>query len=112
FEGEAYAIDPIVDENGRAVRLRARVPNPKGEMSPGLFARVRIVIERRDNSVLVPESAIFAEGEKRLVYCVVDGRAVRTAVELGHRRPGQVEVLGGLRPDAVVITAGHRQFRD
>src|SRR3546814_9057306 len=85
FEGEIYVIDPIVDENGRAVRLRARIPNPDRSLKPGLFARVQIVVERRDNAVLVPESAVFAEGQKRLVYREVDGRAEATEIALGHR---------------------------
>lgn len=112
FEGEVYVIDPIVDENGRAVRLRARIANPERVLKPGLFARVRIVVDRRENAVLVPESAIFAEGGRRLVYRVVEGRAALTDVELGHRRPGQVEVLSGLAPGDVVVTAGQQQVRD
>jgi membrane fusion protein (multidrug efflux system) len=112
FEGEIDAIDPIVDVAGRAIRLRARIPNPRRELSPGLFARVQIVLERRENALLVPEAAVFAEGNKRFVYRVVDGRARLTGVELGQRRPGQVEVRKGLGRDDVVITAGHQQVRD
>jgi membrane fusion protein (multidrug efflux system) len=112
FEGEIYAIDPIVDVTGRAIRLRARIPNPKGELSPGLFARVQLVVERRENALLVPESAIFARGEKQLVYRVVDGRAVQTEVVLGKRRPGQVEIRSGLARDALVVTAGQQQIRE
>lgn len=112
FTGEVYAIDPLVDPNGRAVRLRARIGNVDGALRPGLFARVQIVVERRDGSVLVPESAVIAEGGRRLVYRVIDGRARLTEVELGQRRPGQVEVRGGLAPGDVVITAGQQQVRD
>ncbi|MGB5082115.1 MAG: efflux RND transporter periplasmic adaptor subunit [Burkholderiales bacterium] len=112
FEGEIYAIDPVVDIAGRAIRLRARIPNPKGELSPGLFARVRLVVERRDNALLVPEAAIFAREDKQLVYRVVDGRAVQTEVVLGKRRPGQVEIRSGLARDALVVTAGHQQIRE
>src|SRR5690606_6629421 len=112
FEGEIFVIDPIVDENGRAVRLRARIPNPDRVLKPGLFARVRIVIDRRENAVLVPESAVFAEGRQRFVYRVVDGRAALTPIELGHRRPGEVEVVAGLAAGDVVVTAGHQQIRD
>jgi membrane fusion protein (multidrug efflux system) len=112
FEGEVYVIDPVVDENGRAVRLRARIANPERSLKPGLFARVQIVVERRENAVLVPESAVFAEGQRRLVYRVVDGRAALTEIALGHRRPGQVEVLQGLAAGDMVITAGHQQIRD
>jgi membrane fusion protein (multidrug efflux system) len=112
FDGEIDAIDPIVDVAGRAIRLRARIPNPRGELSPGLFARVQIVVERRENAMLVPESAVFAEGAKRFVYRVIDGRAVLTGVQLGQRRPGQVEISKGLGRDDVVVTAGHQQIRD
>lgn len=112
FEGEIYAIDPIVDANGRAVRLRARLPNKDRTLFPGLFARVQIVVDRRENSVLIPESAVFARGKERLVYRVVDGRAVQTLIELGQRSPGRVEVVSGLDADATVITAGHQQVRD
>ena len=112
FDGTVYAIDPVVDVNGRAVRLRARVPNPDGILSPGLFARVDIVTDRRENAVLVPESAVFAEGDTRYVYRIVDGRAARTAVELGQRRPGRVEIVRGLGPDGAQVTAGHQQVRD
>lgn len=112
FDGEVYVIDPIVDANGRAVRLRARIPNPDGKLYPGLFARVEIVVERHENAMLIPESAVFAEGQVRYVYRIVEGRAVRTEVHLGQRRPGQVEVRSGLDKNAVVVTAGHQQIRD
>jgi membrane fusion protein (multidrug efflux system) len=94
------------------VRLRARIPNPRRELSPGLFARVQIVVERRENALLVPESAVFAEGTRRFVYKVVGGRAVRTGVELGLRRPGQVEIRKGLARGDVVVTAGQQQVTD
>jgi len=112
FDGEVYVIDPMVDANGRAVRLRARIANPDGRLSPGLFARVQIVVERRENALLIPESAVFAEGQARYSYRVVDGRAVQTEIDLGQRRPGAVEVRSGLDRDAVVVTAGHQQIRD
>jgi membrane fusion protein (multidrug efflux system) len=112
FEGEIDAIDPLVDVAGRAIRLRARIPNPGRELSPGLFARVQIIVERREGALLVPESAVFAEGSKRFVYRVIEGRAVLTGVQLGQRRPGQVEIRSGLRRDEVVVTAGHPQLRD
>jgi len=112
FAGEIYAIDPVVDVAGRAIRIRARVPNPKGELSPGLFARVLVVVGKRENALLVPESAIFARDEKPYVYRVVGERAARTPVVLGQRRPGFVEVREGLSRDALVVTAGQQQLRD
>jgi membrane fusion protein (multidrug efflux system) len=112
FDGKIYAIDPIVDVNGRAIRLRAQVPNPDRRLSPGFFARIRIVIERRPNAVLVPESAIFPLDGKTLVYRVVNGRAVQTEVVLGQRLSGQVEVRQGLSSDDMVVRAGQQRLRE
>lgn len=112
FDGTVYAIDPVVDENGRAIRMRAEVPNPDGTLFPGLFARVQILAAQRENAVLVPESSVFARGGGQYVYRVIDGRAVLTQVELGQRRPGEVEITQGLAAGDVVITAGHEKARD
>ena len=98
FEGNVYAIDPIVDINGRAIRLRARVPNRDGRLSPGFFARIRIVLEQRQDAVLMPESAIIPSDQKVLVYRVVNGRAVQTEVVLGQRLAGRWRSAAGCPP--------------
>ena len=112
FRGEIYAIDPIVDVGGRAIRLRARIPNADGKLSPGLFARIRIIVAERLEALLVPEAAVFQAQGKTFVYRVQDGRAVRTEVAIGQRRPGIVEVQSGLDRAATVVTAGHQVLRD
>lgn len=110
--GKITAVDPIVDVSGRAIRLRAEVPNSDGRLSPGLFARIRIVIEERPEALLVPEAAIFQDGGQLYVYRIEEGRAVKTEVEIGLRRPGDVEITGGLTREAVVVTAGQLLLRD
>lgn len=113
IEGEIVAVDPIVDVNGRAVRLRARVPNPDGRLSPGMFARIRIVVEERPQAVLVPEAALFRDSNGDLfVYRLEGGKAMRKQVAIGRRLPGRVEVQSGLEGGDVVVTAGHQQLRD
>ncbi|MBX9760502.1 MAG: efflux RND transporter periplasmic adaptor subunit [Beijerinckiaceae bacterium] len=112
YEGKIYAIDPLIDVNGRAIRLRANVPNADGKLSPGFFARLRVVTERRPNAILIPESSIFPLGGRTLVYKVVDGKAVQQEVVLGQRMPGQVEVREGLKPDDLIITSGQQRLRN
>src|SRR5206468_2837128 len=48
FAGQVYAIDPLVDENGRAVVLRARLPNQESMLRPGLFVSITLVVGQRD----------------------------------------------------------------
>lgn len=112
FGGEIYAIDPLVDVSGRAIRLRARIPNSDGRLNPGLFARVSIIVDVRENAVIVPEAAIVPRRDGNFVFRVEDGKAILTRVEIGERRPGQVEILSGLAPDATVVTAGQQRLQD
>ncbi|HEY8579873.1 MAG TPA: efflux RND transporter periplasmic adaptor subunit [Beijerinckiaceae bacterium] len=112
FAGEVYAIDPLVDVNGRAVRLRARVANKDGALAPGLFARVSVTIGQRENALLIPESALAPQPTGATVYVVEDGKARVRAVKVGKRLPGQVEIAEGLAAGEVVVTAGQMRLRD
>ena len=112
FEGTIYAIEPALDEETRTVLLRARLPNPHNQLRPGLFARVSLILERRENALVVPEQAIVPVGQTTFVYRVADGKAVMTPVKLGLRRPGLVEILEGLSAGDQVVTDGQLKIRD
>nr|WP_295836696.1 efflux RND transporter periplasmic adaptor subunit [uncultured Azospirillum sp.] len=112
FDGTVYAIDPLVDVNGRALAIRARVPNPDGSLRPGLFARVSLTLTTVPDAVLVPEQAIVAFGKDQYVFKVVDGKVAQTKVTLGERRNAEVEISKGLTPGDMVVTAGQLKIRD
>jgi membrane fusion protein (multidrug efflux system) len=112
FSGAIYALDPLIDREGRAIALRARIPNTDGLLRPGLFAKVTLTVARREHGLIIPEQAIVPFGEQRFVYRVVDGHAKRTRVTIGVRRPGRVEVTGGLAPGDLVVTAGQLKIQD
>jgi membrane fusion protein (multidrug efflux system) len=112
FAGEVYAIDPLIDESGRSILLRARLPNPDGRLRPGLFVRVSLVLNERDDAIQVPEQALVPQGRDQFVFKVVDGKAVFTKVKIGIRRDGMAEILDGLGPHDVVVTAGQLKLRD
>jgi membrane fusion protein, multidrug efflux system len=112
FDGEVYAIDPLIDVNGRAVVIRARVANPDGALRPGLFARVALTLTVVPDAVLIPEQAIVAFGKEQFVFKVVDGKVAQTKVSLGERRNAEVEITQGLKAGDVVVTAGQLKIRD
>lgn len=111
FAGEVYAIDPRVDDAGRSILIRARVPNDEGSLVPGLFARVRLVVSSRENAILIPEQAIIPQKGQQFVYRVIDGKADMTPVEIGLRRKGTVEIKSGLSASDTVITAGQMKVQ-
>lgn len=112
FQGRVLAIDPLVDINGRAIVIRAVIPNADGALRPGLFARVNLTLAERENAIFVPEAAIVPMGERTMVFRVVEGRAQPAVIQLGQRRNGEVEVREGLNPGDVVVVAGQMRLRE
>jgi len=112
YAGSVEAIDPLIDQNGRAVVLRARLRNPDGQLRPGMFVRTRIILEERPNALVVPEEALVPVGADQYVFRVVDGKAQRVKVTTGLRRDGRVEIVDGLAREDVVVTAGQLKVRD
>jgi membrane fusion protein (multidrug efflux system) len=106
------AIDPLVDQNGRAVILRARFKNTDGQLRPGMFVRTRVILAERPNALTVPEEALVPVGTDQYVYRVVDGKASRVKVKTGLRRDAQVEITEGLQAGDLVVTAGQIKLRE
>jgi membrane fusion protein (multidrug efflux system) len=110
--GTVYAIDPLVDEQGRAIVVRAAIANKDRRLRPGLFARVALVYDTIENALLVPEQAIVPMGEDKFVFKVVEGKAVLTKVTIGERLLGRAEIRNGLAAGDAVVTAGQLKIRD
>ncbi len=112
FTGRIFAMEPVVDEKTRTILLRARVPNQGFKLKPGMFVRVALTLETRKNAILVPEPAIWPQGQDSFVFRVEGGKAMLTKVEIGARRPGEVEIVAGLSPNDTVVTEGQMKLRD
>ena len=112
FPGKVFAIDPLIDELGRAVVVRALIANSDELMRPGVFARVTLTLNTKDNALFLPEQALMPVGERHSVFKVVDGKAQIASVEIGRRQGGEVEVVKGIGPDDLVVSAGQIKLRN
>lgn len=112
FEGKVYAIDPRLDVAGRSLLVRAMVPNSDQRLRPGLFARVTVFLQLKEDALSVPEQAIVPQGDDQFVFKIVDGKARMTKVVTGTRREGRVEIVEGLAAGDEVVTAGQLKIRD
>jgi len=114
FTAQIEAVDALLDENGRSLLVRARLANPQGEFRSGMFARARTVLAVRESAVVVPEEALVPMGGKQYLVKVVDGPAgkvsQRIEAHLGARLPGKVEIVEGVAPGDLVVTAGQARL--
>lgn len=112
YTGQVYAISPTVDPKTGTISVEARFPNPDGLLRPGGFARVRVVVERRRDAVLVPQTAIVKSQGVDTVY-VVDSKnlAALRSVSLGPQYQQSYVVQSGLKAGDRVVVEGTQKVR-
>ena len=111
-EGEVTSVDTRVDPVSRTVRVRSVMQNPYGHLRPGMFLTVTL-LKQTVESLVVPERALVPERSVQYVLVVGDNQLVeKRAVQIGRRRPGDVEILSGLSAGELVIVDGIQKARD
>ena len=108
YRGRVVRLAPIVQEQNRTLLVEAEVPNERGFLRPGSFARVDIATELSQPVVTVPATAIivFAGVEKVLV--VRQGKTAEVRVTTGRRLGEDVAIVDGLkRGESVVSRPGN-----
>jgi membrane fusion protein (multidrug efflux system) len=106
FAGVISRISPTVDPKTGTFRARVEVKDPTRRLKPGMFARVNIVYERRENALQLPRSAIVDSDGSLSVFVVNGDKAEQRAVSTGLASNGWVEVVEGLRGDERVVVVG------
>lgn len=111
FHGKVTNLDSRVDPVTRSIAVRAELPNPQGELRPGMFMTVRLQGEVAP-ALLIPEGAVVPEQGHTYVFVVANGVAQRREVKVGKRRPGEVEIVEGLKEHERVVTEGTQDLRE
>jgi membrane fusion protein (multidrug efflux system) len=111
FRGKVNSIGSRVDPVTRAVFIRAHIQNQDNLLRPGMLLTVAL-IRNRETVMVIPEEALIPIQDKQFVFMVdEENRANRVEVEIGRRRPGIVEILGGLNLGDNVVTEGVMRLR-
>ena len=120
FHDKVTAIDPVVNDATRNVSVQATFPNPRGELKPGMYATVRVVVGEGQPIVSLPSSAINYAPYGNSVFILEDmkgpdGKTYRGVrqqfVKLGRAMGDQVAILGGVKAGDEVATSGVFKLR-
>lgn len=130
FKGKITAINPVVSESTRSFRVRATLQNPQGRLRPGMFGKVKVVLNSSRELITVPSVAIAYNPYGDFVYVVkpkeaVDKNkktkkkngngqtliAVMRNVDVGDTRGDQVQIVDGLNVGERIVMVGHHKLR-
>ena len=117
FRGEVFAawisaVNPMINQRTRAIEVQAFADNKAGRLRPGQFVSVTIRVNQRDGATFVPEQSLVPNSEAPAVYRIEDGVARMVPVEVGIRIARHVEILSGVAPGEMIVTAGQQRLAD
>jgi RND family efflux transporter MFP subunit len=105
--GRMDFVDNRIDASTGTMRGRAIFDNKDLAFTPGLFGRVRLIGSGVYRGVLLPDEAIGADQDRRVVYVVGDdNKLVMKPVRLGPRIDGYRVIRDGLKGDETLVVAG------
>jgi len=112
FRGCISRLRPELDKVTRTVAVTIRVPNDDGRLKPGMYARIRLILEEHDQVPLVPDEALLTLEDGLHVYVVNGGQARLKKVQIGLEEGHWNEVLDGLKSGEIVVVRGKEMLRD
>ncbi len=112
FAGQVSRVAPVFDPATRTAQMEIEVPNPGFRLKPGMYARVRLTVERRPDALTVPRNAVVDLDGKRGVFLVQDLAAKFVPIKAGLSDGERIEILEGLTDGQRVITTGALALRD
>lgn len=92
--------------------LELEIPNPDGDILPGMFASVELIRKVYEQALIVPLYAVINQGEEQFVYIESSGSAKKVPVEVGLLVDWQVHITSGLNPNDKVVVVGHRLLNE
>jgi membrane fusion protein, multidrug efflux system len=119
--GRVTALDSIVDESTRNIRIQATLSNPGGRLRPGMFVQTEVALGPDEPVVVVPASAINYAPYGDSVFVVTDikgqdGKTYRGVrqqlVKVGPSRGDQVAIVTGVKAGEEVATSGLFKLRN
>jgi membrane fusion protein (multidrug efflux system) len=112
IEGTITRFSHALDEATKTMLAEIELPNPDGTLRPGMYANVRITVERKLEALVLPTDAVLFEKGRTSVFTVADNKAKRTTVKTGFNDNGWVEILDGVKLGDSVIVIGKQVIAD
>jgi membrane fusion protein (multidrug efflux system) len=110
--GKFLFSDLAVDPSTNSVSLRAEFPNPKQELLPGMFVRIRFPEANIDNAVRIPQRALLADAQGQFVMIVdPQSKVAVQRVKAGSMASGDFIISEGLKGGEQLIVNGLQKVR-
>ncbi len=112
FEAKISRLSYALDDATKTMLIEADLPNPDLRLRPGMYATVKVGVEKHTDALLIPVEALVMEKANAFTFVADGGRAKKTAIKIGFNDGAKVEVLAGLTGSEAVILVGKLTLAD
>lgn len=114
FSGQVMRIAPLLEENSRQARVEVEIQNPELILKPGMFINAQIEFARREQTTVIPYSAIVNRDSRRGVFRVdLETKTAQfTPVQVGIIENEKAEILEPAPLSGYVVVLGHHLLED
>lgn len=112
YRGRCTRFATSLDPKTRTMRTEIDIPNRDGSLRPGMFGRVKLDLERRENALTVPAGALVTESGKVYLWIVAGGKAKRIEVQTGMDDGIRVEITSGLTGNEEIIMGDKTRLKE
>jgi len=106
FEAKVSRLSYALDDATKTMLIEADVPNPGLALRPGMYAKVRVGVEKHADALLIPVDALVLDKANAFVFVADGGTAKKTRIKIGFNDGSMVEVVSGLTGNEAVILVG------
>ena len=112
FEGKISRLSYALDDATRTMLIEADLANPDQALRPGMYAAVKVGVEKHSDALTIPIEALVMEKVNAFAFVASDAKARKTAIKIGFNDGAKVEVLDGLPGSEAVILVGKLALAD
>lgn len=113
FTGKVARISPMATLPARTFTAEIVIPNEKGSLKAGMFAKVELAVPPHLNALVIPESALIMREDQKTVFVVTEGNIIeQRLIKLGFVGGGWAEVLEGLEFGETIVVDGQNKAKD
>jgi multidrug efflux pump subunit AcrA (membrane-fusion protein) len=119
FRGIISEVSPTVDLASRTMEIRVNVNDSSSKLKSGMFAKVRVITERKNNIVKIPASAMINRFGEQFIYVIAKDPenpefniVKKRLITPGILIDGVMEVQSGLEPNEEIVIRGQTLLDD
>ena len=112
FTGWVKRISPIVDAQSGTFKVTVGVKDPRGDLKPGMFVNVQLIVDTHKNTTIIPKAALIYENERSYFFILKNDTATKVLLQRGFEDAEKVEIMNPIAPGTPIVVVGQNGLKD